>query len=577
MQKEFILEIHDANPIVDVASEYISLKKSGKTYSCRCPFHSEKTPSCYFFPDTQSFYCFGCGTGGDVISFVEKIENIGFNEACEKLAKRAGLTIPENDEYKKTAALKERIFDINRAAANFYYSNLLRGKDRRGLNYFIQRKMNAATIKKYGLGFAPNEWTALHDHLLHLGFSDFEMLKSDVCRRSKNGGLIDTFRNRVMFPITDVRGRVIAFGGRVLDDSKPKYLNTSDTPVFDKGRNCFSIEFATRSSAQLLILCEGYMDVIAMNQAGFEGAVATLGTSMTPAQARLLRSYTENVIIAYDSDGPGQRATMRAINLLSEVGVRTYILKMEGAKDPDEFIKKFGSDRFRLLLQKTFSKSNDALSFEFENCFKGLDYENDPTDATKALNNCVDILAKITNYPLRLNWTSKIARQLKIDQNNITRIVDSKIKKMKRQESNQQWANEQRKLNASAAKNTKEYKAEQEILNILMHGSAFDEYIIDSIDESMFTDQTDAKIFFEIKKIIKSKKDFSLSSLSEILSQDEMNTASRIINSKSVFRQNEEEIQALIDIIKKGYEKRSFDMKNSLNDEDLIKFAQSHK
>lgn len=578
MQDTFLTQLHDANPIVSVASEYLPLKKSGKNYVCRCPFHSEKTPSCNFFPDTQTFYCFGCNTGGDVITFVEKIENLDFREAVEKLAKRAGLKIPENDKERKEARLRERIFEINREAANFFYSNLLRGEDKRGLEYFAKRKIKAETIKKYGLGFAPNSWDAAYNYLKHLGFSDYEILRADLCRKSRNGNLIDTFRNRVMFPITDVHGRVIAFGGRVMDDSKPKYLNSSDTPVFDKGKNCFSLGFAEKSSSKQLILCEGYMDVIAMNQAGFENAVATLGTSMTPAQARLLSRKAESVIISYDSDEAGQRATRRAINLLNEAGVRTKILKMTGAKDPDEYIKKYGADRFKKLI----NSSEDANLFEIERCFSGLD-ENNPQDKTIIIKRLVNVLSEMSDDIEREVYIDHVSKRINLPRDAIKANVDSEINKSGHVKSKAEWRNEKKEViglplgnlaNKSRRNKSREEKAEDEIIGILLKGTAFEKEIFSSLDENMFISDFNSKLFVMIKK---ESGDFNLQTLSNILSEDEMSEVSRLIHGYGEDIKKEEDIKELIEIIKSGSKKRKFNQDHTLTDDDLLSMTKIGK
>ncbi|MCI6560073.1 MAG: DNA primase, partial [Ruminococcus sp.] len=349
---EFLYHLRNANPIESVAGSYVNLIRRGRNYVCSCPFHSEKTPSCTIYTDTQSFYCFGCGAGGDVITFIMKIENLDFSEAVKELAHRAGMEIPQDNSAASTyAKRKNRIYEMNRLAANFFYTNLIKGQDKQGLLYFAERKLTPETIKKYGLGYASDSWDQLTDFLRSKGYSDDEIADAWLGAKSKKSGkTFDIFRKRVMFPIVDLRGNIIGFGGRVLDGSVPKYLNTGKTPVFDKGSNLFSMNFAKNSASKKLILCEGYMDVIAVNQAGFDNVAATLGTAITPDQARLISHYAEEVVIAYDSDGAGQKATQKAINHFADVGVRTKILRMEGAKDPDEFIKKFGALRFRMLI-----------------------------------------------------------------------------------------------------------------------------------------------------------------------------------------------------------------------------------
>lgn len=275
---EFLYQLKSANPIESVVGSYVNLLRQGHNYVCACPFHSEKTPSCTVFTDTQSFYCFGCGAGGDVITFIMGIENLEFSEAVKLLAERSGIQIPEQNKENGYADKKRKIYEANREAGNYFYLNMIKGSDKRGLNYFIERKLSPQTIKKYGLGYAPDSWDSLYKHMKSKGFSDEILSDAWLCAKSeKNGKYYDLFRNRAMFPIVDLRGNIIGFGGRVLDDSKPKYLNTNKTPVFDKGNNLFSLNFARNSPSKKLILAEGYMDVISLNQAGFENSVATLG------------------------------------------------------------------------------------------------------------------------------------------------------------------------------------------------------------------------------------------------------------------------------------------------------------
>lgn len=428
----FMEQLRQACPIESVMGSYVSLKKRGRTMVCCCPFHSEKTPSCTVYPDQQSFYCYGCGAGGDVITFMRRMDNLTFMEAVESLAKRAGIVIPENKEEARRSKIRARTFEINRAAANFYYKNLL-GTNKTGLAYFASRGLTPATIKKYALGFAPDEWNALSNALRKKGFTEEELIEAGVCQRSKKGGIYDVFRNRVMFPIVDTRGNVIGFGGRVMDNSTPKYLNSSQTPVFDKGRNLFSLNFAKDSSSNIMILAEGYMDVIAINQAGFSNVVATLGTAITADQARLISRYASEVIIAYDSDGAGQAATKKAIAHFNDVGITARILHIENAKDPDEYIRTFGADRFRLLLEK----SGDAIAFQMEQCKAGLDISKD-SDKGKWLNRLVDVLANIPNKLTRDVYISKAADEVKISPDTLRKQIEQR---------NRSDANKQKKNN----------------------------------------------------------------------------------------------------------------------------------
>ena len=352
--REIIDEIIYRNEISDVVGSYVSLKRAGSNFSGLCPFHNEKTASFTVFPATKSCYCFGCGSGGDVITFIMRVENLDYVEALEFLAARAGITIPEdNSAQNESGVSRKRIYAMNLEAAKFFRSSLFdKELGAEALEYLSEkRKLSMATIKRFGLGYSPNDFGMLTTHLKRLGYTDEELVVGFLSGKSqKTGRPYDYYRNRVIFPIIDTAGNIVAFGGRVMDDSKPKYLNTSDTPAFKKSRHLFALNFAKKKCEEQMLLCEGYMDVIALHEAGFENAVATLGTAITSEQARIFAKYTKRVVICYDSDNAGQTATQKAIRLLGEVGVEVRILKMSGAKDPDEYIKKFGAESFRRLL-----------------------------------------------------------------------------------------------------------------------------------------------------------------------------------------------------------------------------------
>ena len=356
----FIQQLKQSCDMERIVSGYLPLKKKGRYLVGLCPFHSEKSPSFYVYPQNQSFYCFGCGAGGDVITFIRRIENLEYMEAVKLLADRCGLELPmDSDQSDERSMLKKRVLEINRESARFFHSCLMSEQGRQAYEYLISRGRDRKTIRHFGLGYAPAGWDGLLNHLRTKGFSDNDMLEANVVTKGKYGPH-DRFSNRVIFPIIDLRGNVVAFGGRALDDKGAKYLNSSDTPVFKKSKTLFALNFAKTSKRPGLILAEGYMDVIAIHQAGFDNAVATLGTALTEEQARLISQYAERVVLAYDSDGPGQAATKRAMNIFDEVGVKVSVLSMTGAKDPDEFIKKYGTERFAMLLDN----SRNPVEFE---------------------------------------------------------------------------------------------------------------------------------------------------------------------------------------------------------------------
>lgn len=353
-------ELKMKTDIEDVISTYVTLKRRGATLVGLCPFHNEKTPSFTVYPATQSFYCFGCGAGGDAITFLKKIENLDYLDAVKTLAQRAGLQMPQEGFDDSLSKRRRRILEMNREAARFYHSVLLSPEGKVGYDYYIGRALSAATINHFGLGFAPNQWDALLKHMRAKGYQPAELVDAGLARKGQKG-YYDNFRNRVMTPIIDVRGNVIAFGGRVLDDSKPKYINTGDTLVYKKTNELFALNFAKDSKEDALILCEGYMDVIAMHQAGFTNAVAGCGTALTTEQVRLISRYAKEVILTYDADEAGQKALQKAMTLFDQTDVKVRIPALVGGKDPDEIIRTYGRDKFKGMLEGASNETEFRL------------------------------------------------------------------------------------------------------------------------------------------------------------------------------------------------------------------------
>lgn len=360
LSDSFLQELKMKTDIEDVISTYVTLKRRGATLVGLCPFHNEKTPSFTVYPATQSFYCFGCGAGGDAITFLKKIENLDYLDAVKTLAQRAGLQMPQEGFDDSLSKRRRRILEMNREAARFYHSVLLSLEGKVGYDYYIGRALSAATINHFGLGFAPNQWDALLKHMRAKGYQPAELVDAGLARKGQKG-YYDNFRNRVMTPIIDVRGNVIAFGGRVLDDSKPKYINTGDTLVYKKTNELFALNFAKDSKEDALILCEGYMDVIAMHQAGFTNAVAGCGTALTTEQVRLISRYAKEVILTYDADEAGQKALQKAMTLFDQTDVKVRIPALVGGKDPDEIIRTYGRDKFKGMLEGASNETEFRL------------------------------------------------------------------------------------------------------------------------------------------------------------------------------------------------------------------------
>ena len=419
--QEVVDEVLANTDIVDVVSAHVHLKKQGKDYVGLCPFHNEKTPSFSVIPGKNMFYCFGCGAGGSAITFLMKYNNCTFQEAMQDLADRAQITLPApnySEETKKREKHRQDLLAVNKEAATYYYKLLRSRKGERGMKYFTDRALTAETMKMFGLGFADGARSDLTDHLRKKGFSDELILESDVAVFNEKQGLHDRFFNRVMFPIQDVRGRVIGFGGRVLGDAKPKYINSSDTQIFDKGRNLYALNLARRTKADHLILCEGYMDVIAMHQAGFNQAVASLGTAFTPGQAALLRRYTKRVLLAYDSDGAGVRAALRNIGILRNGGLESSVIDLRPHKDPDEFIKAEGKEAFQARIDKAEN------SFFYELRILSQSYRmDDPASRTAFHREIARKLCAFADEIERDNYIAAAAEKYFIKTDSLRRLV----------------------------------------------------------------------------------------------------------------------------------------------------------
>ncbi|MBO5006294.1 MAG: DNA primase, partial [Clostridia bacterium] len=468
----FIEELKYRNKIDDVISSYVNLKRAGSNKVGLCPFHSERTPSFTVFTNTETFKCFGCGAGGDVITFIMRQENLEYISAVEFLAKRAGLEMPEDTEHKSEMVKRSRMFDMNREAARFFNKMLYDPCAKQAQEYIAKRRLSASAVKRFGLGYAPKSFDALRKHMHSLGYRDDELREAFLCGKSeRTGNYFDYFRGRLIFPIIDNFGNVIAFGGRATDDeSKPKYLNTSDTPVFKKSRNLFALNFARSACEEYLILCEGYMDVIAVNIAGFPNAVATLGTALTSEQARIMAKYTKKVVISYDSDDAGQAAAKRAIPLLTEAGLEVSVLKMQDAKDPDEYIKKFGAAKFRELIEGSRGK----FDFLCDGVLKKHDI-NVPDEKVKAAHEICELIAAIHSSVERSVYIAKSAERLSLDEKSLRSDVERIRRKLGREEDSKQMrkiisdaSGYGDRVNREAVGNTKAARAEETIIGLIM-------------------------------------------------------------------------------------------------------------
>ena len=445
--REYIDEVVRRSDITEVVSSYVQLRHRGRTHTGLCPFHSEKTPSFVVYPETQSFYCFGCGAGGDVITFVRKINNLDYVEAVKMLAGRAGMPMPEEDD--KAGRLRSRVLAINKEAARFFYEQLNAENDdaRAARAYWRGRGLSDSTIRRFGLGFSPNDFGALRRHLHTRGYTEEEMLASGLQKRSEKGNVYDVFRGRVMTPIFDLRGNVIAFGGRVLGDEKPKYINSPETLVYKKSKAMFALNIAKKSASRRYILCEGYMDVISLHQAGFDTAVAACGTALTPDQVRLLGEYADEVVLCYDSDEAGQKATARSLGLFAESPVKVSVLNIPGAKDPDEFIKKYGRERFEALLNGT----SNAIEYKLAKVREKYDLAR-PADRVEYIKDAIRLLAGRLTPTEREVYAGRLAEETDVAKANVMAQLEAAVR------ANQRRAQRQREkelLNTGAGADIK--------------------------------------------------------------------------------------------------------------------------
>lgn len=578
----FLQELKLRSDITEIASSYVNLKRHGRNMVGLCPFHGEKTPSFNIYTENGSFYCFGCGAGGDVITFIMKIENLDYVEAVKFLAQRAGMEMPENTYDDSLSKLRMRIYEANRDAARFFHATLLSQRGQSGLNYLRGRALSDRTIRHFGLGFADDDWNSLCNHLKNKGFSEYEIYSANLAFKRKNGnGIYDRFVNRVMFPIIDLRGNVIAFGGRIMTDEKPKYLNTSDTPVFKKSENLFSLNNAKSSGTRTLILCEGYMDVIALNQAGFTNAVATLGTALTNEQAVLMKRYADEVIICYDADGAGQKATARAIDILRNAGLPIKILTVPSGKDPDEFIRSKGENgpaAFKLLIEKCGNDIEYRLMKLKEN------YNLNTTDGKVAfLNEAVKIVATIESPIERDVFASKLCTELEIDKNAFLEQI-SKVKRRDRRENIKKETRQiQAELNGQSDKiNREHYKkprsssAEEALLVYLINNPDYANSISERVTPDKFSNSLIKRYYEYVLSKIKSGYE-PLTSVSSDFNSDEVSYLYKLISTTIPAASTREAVEEYINVINEESNKLTSDKLADMSADDINDYIMKMK
>ena len=553
--EKFISELVERNDIVDVVSSYVRLgKKSGANLFGLCPFHSEKTPSFSVAPDKQIYHCFGCGKGGGVINFIMEIENLSYPEAVEFLARRAGMTIPEENDSAESRR-RARMLSLNKDAARFFHEQLNAPSGKPARDYMDKRRISPGLARRFGLGFAPDSWDSLEKAMLKSGYSDYELFEAGLVRKGKKSGFYDTFRNRLMFPVIDVRGNVIGFSGRILGDGEPKYMNSPETLVFNKSRNLFALNLAKKSKSGYIILSEGNIDVVSLHQAGFDSAVASLGTSLTPEQARLLSRYTDQIIIAYDNDGAGIKASQRAISILEKLDLKVKVLRLEGAKDPDEFIQRKGADAFRNLLEA----SENQLDYRLNAVTSKYDLTVDEQKVA-FLKEATDLVARLPGPVERQVYAMRVASLSGVAEDAVTaevkrrraRLVRKSYRDTEREESQpeRQFQPGPRALHyddpGSAA-------AEEGLIRLLYLDPALGRSA-ELPDPAEFSAPVLGRIYAALREKIDSGQDVSTASMSAVLSQEEMSLLVRVLQKPELLSRSEQTMQDYIETIRKRKE-----------------------
>lgn len=546
--REWIDSVRERSDIVELIGSYVTLRRAGSNYTGLCPFHSERTPSFTVFPDTQSFFCFGCEAGGDAFTFVMRSENLEYPEAVEFLAKRAGIQIPETheDSDQPRGISRARAYELNRAAARFYRDCLFDPAiGEAGMNYLRDtRGLDTAVIRHFGLGYAPNEFGVLLPHLKSLGFTEEEMRQCFLCGRSQSGRYYDYFRGRVMFPVINTAREVVAFSGRdVTGTSKAKYLNSSDTPVFQKRKNLFALNFAKAHCAEQMILCEGNMDVVSMHAAGFENAVASLGTALTDEQARIMARYTKQVIIAYDGDSAGQRAAGRAMDIFARVGLDVRVLRITDAKDPDEYIRKFGTDAFARLLKG----SSTGFSYRLDGVLNRYNIK-EPEDRIKAAAELCGMVARVWSSAEREVYLQAVSERLGLPIDSLRRDVERAQARIQR-DRHQSEARAARmsalalddRVNPEAAGNIRAAAAEDTVLGLMLlyeeHRRAVREGAV-SLTADDFVTAFNRRVFEAIMELENSDGGFSTAVLGEQFDPDEMGRLAKLAQARRNLSEN---------------------------------------
>ncbi len=577
---EYIAELRRRADIETIISSYVNIKRNGKICRGLCPFHGEKTPSFTVYPDTQSFYCFGCGEGGDVIHFICSIENLDYVDAIKFLADKVGMDLPEENSYDSTLSKRRlRMYEANREAARFYSKQLFGKNGKAAVDYCLGRRLTKETIIKFGIGYAPDSWTGLKDWLNAKGFSDYELFEANLLKKSQKGTYYDNFRHRLVFPIIDLRGNVLGFSGRRLrEEDKGKYVNTSDTLVYKKGNEVFALNFARKSGKDSLILCEGNIDVVMLHQAGFTNAVAGLGTALTSEQAHLMSRYASEIYLCYDNDEAGGKATARALEVFSKTNAKIRVLKLSGGKDPDEIIKNFGVERFKSIIDGAANEIEFKLLAEREK----FDLTTDD-GKRRYLRAAIPILASLSPIELDI-YASRLAAELSVAKSAITDEVKRLGKSHRITQKKQEFKTAVKaddildKLNPERIADFKAAKAEESLIAIILANPVLLKTADKKITSEDFVTGFNGRIYKTVTDRLREGKSAEISFLHGELIEDELRAVAKIQTVSQVLQNTQEECEDCIKTIigEKNRKKRTSADGDSISDDDFLSFFRNN-
>lgn len=571
LNESFLNELKFKIEIEDVVSQYVELKRRGSTLIGLCPFHNEKTPSFTVYPKTQSFYCFGCGVGGDSVTFIKNIEHLDYLDAVKLLADRAGMEMPESNVDDTLSKTKRKILTINRLAAKFFHACLYDKNSKIAQDYYKKRNISETTVKKFGLGYAPDSWDSLYKFLISKGFTAFDIEQAGLIKKNRYGKYFDIFRNRVITPIIDIRGNVIAFGGRVLDDSKPKYINTSDTLVYKKTNELFSLNFAKENIKSSIILCEGYMDVISMYQAGIKNAVAGCGTALTSEQVRVISRYADEVVLIYDSDEAGQKALKKAISLFNQTNVTVRIPKLFGGKDPDEIINKLGPDRFMGMIEK----SANEIEYKLNSAKNNFNTETN-SGKIEYINEAIKILSDFTPVEQDI-YVSQLANELSVSKDTISAQLKQYSKNRNRNKEKRQFKDlidksmkESFKESQMANETVKTLRAQERLIALLFLYpdcvKMLDEFDCSKLQSGFFK-----TVFFLMKERLNNSLDVDVASMSQHLTQEELSKYTRIVAGAAASNNSKKEFAECVSTVRTEFLKKQKKDVDYISDDDFRK------